>query len=268
MNKNSCRVALAILALALPASTMAGTIVSETLTGTFNSGTFDTGNYFGQGAGANLSGQTVTVSVSYDVTSLLAHAGQSGAPLCADTTWGFASNDANGCTSNSYGDVGYWSASGDESWTSIHPTSPSTVGVSYTVGGTTIAINNDSTVDPNRQSDIDLGGSGTSTGFQYNTYDHNRESGSYGNGNNFRLFLDSSAYTFATGVVQSPSLMDAFAASVSSGSVWLNDGTNGFEVLQFSNVTSASAATPEPGSILLFGTGLAGLVAVVRRKRA
>ena len=158
----------------------ANIVISETLTGTFTAGSSDAGNYFGQGAGANLSGQSVTVSVFYDITSLLAHGGNSGSPDCLDTVWGFASNDANGCRSVSYGDVGYWTASNDESRTSVHPTSPATVGVRYTVGATTISIDNNSGTDADRQSDIELSGGAGNSSFQYNTYDHNRISGSYG----------------------------------------------------------------------------------------
>jgi hypothetical protein len=254
---------MAVTALALSGVAQAADIViTEAFDGFMNSGSLDNANLFGEGAGANIGGQAIHLTLTYDLTSFNTYAGYAGAPACGPTP-------VAPCT-NSYGEPGYYGDANGESWTQ-NATDNNSLTISYEVNGHTTTISNS----PGSNMEVDIALGGSPAGFEANMYGNSGGGFSQPNNGccfNYREFFNGTT-PWVPGSIDTQAGMDAFAATVTSGSFWYVPSpqfSSPYDILSFSNVTSAqqeTSATPEPGTIGLLSSALIGLGIAIRRKR-
>jgi hypothetical protein len=103
---------------------------------------------------------------------------------------------------------------------------------------------------------VTLPGSATLFSVDYGTFNGSTVTFDFSNGLTFTAGSTGSGYL-------TPDFFSYSGAAYNSVEITSSDF-----VLNINNITENSAASPEPGSLLLFGTGLMGLVRVLRRRVA
>jgi hypothetical protein len=227
---------LAVSAVCLVPGAHADTIVYETVGAVLDGGTVDTLGVFGT-PDANLGGQTITMTFSYDYTTLLAEAtsGADGSNKSGPYTDGVEEGF------NDYADDGQEFASA-------------------TVGANIFSLS-DSGSNADQTWTCDVGNCGGSSPSYFYQSIYNSTSDLL-----IQSFLRGNLAPADLGTVSD--MNNYFNNLTGTGYIFLNNGSaGGAEILSFSDVTLlASSSTPEPATWASLALGL-GAAAFLRRRR-